>query len=107
MNVTQNTGAAMDNRVANAMLAIVLAAALGVVVGGHTASRVHLPQVADCKVRQAESLKYVRLLEREGRELRESIVILKARESLITEATLRDLGLDKHYRVVKNKEATK
>lgn len=96
----------MDNRVANAMLAIVLAAALGVVVGGHVANQVYLPQIADCKVQQAESLKYVRLLEREGRELRESIVVLKARESLITEATLKDLGLDKHYRVVKNRGRT-
>lgn len=93
----------MDNRVANAMLAIVLAAALGVVVGSHMASQVHLPQIANYVVKQAESLKYVRLLECEGRELRTDITVLKAREALITEATLKDLGLDKHYRVVKNK----
>lgn len=93
----------MNNRVANAMLAIVLAAALGVVVGGHMANQVYLPQIADYEVRQAESLKYVRLLEREARELRTDITVLKAREALITEATLKDLGLDKHYRVVKNR----
>ena len=88
------------------MLAIVLAVAIGVVMAGHIADRIFLPQIAQYGTERVEHLKYIRLLEKDRGQLRESITMLKARESLITEATLRDLGLDKHYRIVKNKERT-
>lgn len=89
-------------------LNILFAVAIGLVMGGHIADRTYLPQLRDEGTDRAEHLKYIRLLERERGGLQQSITILKAREALISEATLKDLGLDKHYRVVKNnkKEAS-
>ena len=93
----------MDNPTANAMLAVVLAAAIGVVMAGHIADRIFLPQIAQCNTRQAESAKYIRLLETKERELYTIIAVFKAREDAIAEETLEAIGMGDHYKIVKNK----